>query len=41
MFNAAGPGLLDAGLRHGDVVALMIGNSWQVVMSFFGCSKIG
>ncbi|MEU2004860.1 class I adenylate-forming enzyme family protein [Rhodococcus sp. NPDC019627] len=39
--NAAAAGLLDLGLQRGDVVAMLIPNSWEFLVTFFGCAKIG
>ncbi|MGF0289996.1 AMP-binding protein [Rhodococcus ruber] len=39
--NAAAAGLLDLGLQRGDVVAMLMPNSWEFLVTFFGCAKIG
>ncbi|WP_280476634.1 class I adenylate-forming enzyme family protein [Nocardia farcinica] len=39
--NAAAAGLLDLGLHRGDVVAIMMPNCWEFLVTFFGCAKIG
>lgn len=39
--NAVARGLLAAGLRRGDAVALQLQNRWEFVVAFFACAKIG
>jgi acyl-CoA synthetase (AMP-forming)/AMP-acid ligase II len=39
--EAFGRGLLDAGVRHQEPVAFLLGNSWRFAASFFGCAKAG
>lgn len=39
--NAVARGLLAAGLRRGDAVALQVQNRWEFVVAFFACAKIG
>lgn len=39
--NAVARGFLDRGLARGDAVALMVGNRWEFVVTFFACAKIG
>lgn len=39
--EAFGRGLLDAGVRHQEPVAFLLGNSWRFVAGFFGCAKAG
>lgn len=39
--NAVGRSLLERGLERQQPVALLMGNSWRFVASFFGCAKAG
>jgi acyl-CoA synthetase (AMP-forming)/AMP-acid ligase II len=39
--NAVAQGLLDMGLRRGEVLAMLLPNRWQFLATFFGCAKIG
>jgi acyl-CoA synthetase (AMP-forming)/AMP-acid ligase II len=39
--NAVARGLSGAGLGRGDVVAMLMPNSWEFLAAFFGCAKIG
>ena len=39
--NSAARGLTAAGLNRGGVVAMLVPNSWQFLVTFFGCAKAG
>jgi acyl-CoA synthetase (AMP-forming)/AMP-acid ligase II len=39
--NAVARGLVELGLGRGDVVAMLMPNSWEFLAAFFGCAKIG
>lgn len=39
--NACARGLAAAGLTRGGVVAMLVPNSWQFLVTFFGCAKTG
>lgn len=39
--EAFGRALLEAGVRHQEPVAFLLGNSWRFLASFFGCAKAG
>ena len=39
--NSAARGLVAAGLTRGGVVAMLVPNSWQFLITFFGCAKAG
>ena len=39
--NSVARGLLSAGLRRGDRLAVLAPNSWQFVVTYFACAKTG
>ncbi|MGM0467970.1 MAG: AMP-binding protein, partial [Promethearchaeati archaeon] len=41
MIDSLATALYDLGLREGDCVALLLPNSFQYVISFYACAKIG
>jgi len=39
--ESVGRALLDAGLERQQPVAMLMGNSWQFLATYFGCAKAG